>query len=73
MPEEKHGLILGEIKGKLDMMIDTQAAHGAKLDSIDGRLRHVERSSATHGALAGGVVSIGVALLIEKAKTTLGM
>lgn len=73
MPDDKHALLLGEIKGKLDVMMDTQAQHGTKLDGIDGRLRAVELTSSVHGALAGGVVSIGVALLIEKTKHTLGI
>lgn len=65
--------LLGEIKGKLDMVIANQETHGAKLDSMDGRLHKVEAKSAAFGAGAGALVSVGLAILIEKGKRTIGL
>lgn len=38
----------------------------SKLDKMDSRLRGVEIKSGSFGAVAGGVVSIGVALIMQK-------
>lgn len=65
--------LLGEIKGKLEMVITNQETHDAKLDSMNGRLHKVEGKSAAFGAGAGALVSVGLAILIEKGKRTLGM
>ncbi|MCE7915407.1 MAG: hypothetical protein DYH15_12210 [Nitrosomonas sp. PRO4] len=65
--------LLGEMKGKLEMVIANQEKHDSRFDAIDGRLRKVETKSAMMGALSGGLVSVGVALMIEKGKRTLGL
>ncbi len=70
---DEHTLLLGEIKGKLDLVISNQDTQGAKLDGLDSRLRKVETKAAGYGAVAGGMVAVGVALLIEKGKHTLGL
>lgn len=70
---DEHMLLLGEIKGKLDLVIGNQTAHASKLDGLDSRLRTVETRAATFGALSGGLVSVGVALMIEKGKKIVGM
>lgn len=65
--------LLGEMKGKLEMVIVNQEKHDSRFDAIDGRLRKVETKSAMMGALSGGLVSVGVALMIEKGKSALGL
>lgn len=70
---DEHALLLGEIKGKLDLVIANQDAQGTKLDGLDTRLRKVETRAALNGAVSGGLVSIGVALMIEKGKKMVGM
>lgn len=65
--------MLGEIKGKLDMVIANQQEHGTKIDGIDNRLHKVEGKSAMLGAGAGALVSVGLAILIEKGKKTIGL
>lgn len=72
MPDE-HTLLLGEIKGKLDLVISGQTEQGLKLDGLDHRLRKVETKAASYGAVAGGIVSVGIGLMIEKGKHTLGL
>lgn len=64
---------LGRIEGKLDMLIAQQGDTNARLDKMDGRLRNVEMKAATNGALAGGLVSVGIALAIEKGKRVIGL
>lgn len=58
---------LGEIKGTLNMIHETQKTHGAKLDALDTRLRHVETRSAVTssglGAAAGLLMATGVELV----------
>lgn len=39
-----------------------------KLDGMDERLRGVETRSAVHGSVAGGVISVAVALISAKLK-----
>lgn len=70
---DEHMLLLGEIKGKLDLVIGNQDAHATKLDGLDTRLRKVETRAAVGGALSGGLVSVGVAIMVEKGKTLLGI
>lgn len=70
---DEHTLLLGEIKGKLDTLIDAHHSHAEKLDSIDGRLRHVERKTVMHGAAYGALASVGMAILIEKIKRNIGI
>lgn len=70
---DEHTLLLGEIKGKLDLVIDGNERTNDRLDSIDGRLRYVERKAALNGALSGGIVSIGMAIAIEKLKALTGI
>lgn len=65
--------LLGEIKGKLDLVITNQQETNTKLGALDKRLRTVERSSYLSGAVSGGLVSIGIALMIEKGKHIIGM
>jgi len=69
--------LLGEIKGKLDLVIDGQAeqkqSFETKLDGLDERLRKVENKAALNGAISGGIISIGMAIAIEKLKTVTGM
>jgi hypothetical protein len=70
---DEHTLLLGEIKGKLDLMISNQIETNERLDKMDNRLRKVETKSAINGAISGGLVSVGVALMIEKGKSLIGL
>lgn len=66
-PQQTH-FLLGEISGKLTQIQQQQATQTAALEKLDERLRQQETKSAALGALSGGVVSIGVALVIESLK-----
>ena len=52
--------VLGEMKGKLDMIHEAQVTHGQKLDALDSRLRKTENRTATMGAAAGLCMAICV-------------
>lgn len=52
--------LLGEMKGKLDMIHEAQIAHGAKLDALDARLRQTENRTAVTGAAAGLCMAVCV-------------
>jgi len=52
--------LLGEMKGKLDMIHEAQISHGAKLDALDGRLRRTENRTAVMGATAGLCMAVCV-------------
>ncbi len=69
---DQHLLLLGEIKGKVESQDATMQSHGELLQSIDSRLRDQELKHATAGAATGGVVSVGIALLIEGLKGWVG-
>ena len=69
---DQHLLLLGEIKGKVEAQDIAMKGHGDLLKSIDGRLRTQEQKAAAAGAVSGGVVSVGIALLIEGLKSWAG-
>lgn len=71
--DNEHALLLGEIKGKLDLVINNQNETNDRLDKMDGHLRKVERKSALNGAISGGLVSVDVAFMIEKGKHLIGL
>ena len=52
--------LLGEVRGKLDMIHETQQTHGRKLDAMDVRMRKNENRMAAIGGAAGLIVSIGI-------------
>lgn len=70
---DEHALLLGEIKGKLEMLTDTVGTLADGTQRLDDRLGKLETRAATHGALAGGVISVGLALIIEKVKILTGI
>lgn len=83
MPQDENLLLLGEIKGKLDLVIDSQVEDRkirseerneiiTRIDGIDDRLRKVEIKAATTGAITGGLVAIGFELAKAKISTFLG-
>ena len=65
---DEHALLLGEIKGKLDALVDKVDGVDGKLDGVAGRVGRLETRGAVHGAIAGGFMSVGIALLVEKMK-----
>ncbi len=66
MADQDLHLLLGEIKGKLDMVIENQNQHGTKIDGIDNRLGNVEIKAARNGMITGGIAAIGVSLIRQK-------
>jgi len=84
MPGDENILLLGEIKGQLTQVIANQQSNDIKtterfdkiddrFNGFDARLRTVEQKAAVSGALAGGIASIAVALIVEKFKIMTGM
>lgn len=59
---------LGRIAARLDAIEQGQERIQTSVDSIDGRLRTVEARAATLGTIAGGIVSVGVALITHTLK-----
>lgn len=70
---EEMAMMLGRIEGKLEMVINGQKDIKGTVTSMDTRLRRVETKSAILGAGAGALVSVGVAMMIEKGKRTIGL
>lgn len=62
---------LGEIKGTLKMIHETQTDHGKKLDALDGRLRAVENKSATFSAGMGAAAGLLMATCVELVRNVL--
>lgn len=73
MDRDEHTLLLGEIKGKLDALYDKVEGVDGKLDAVSGRVGRLETRAAVHGAVAGGFMSVGIALIIEKVKKGMGL
>lgn len=53
---------LGEIKGKLDMILEGQKTLAGRQESMDTRLRQVENRSAIMGAAGAILVTVGLEL-----------
>jgi len=70
---DEHTLLLGEMKGKLDALHEKVDGLDSKIDGISDRVGSLETRGALHGAIAGGFMSVGIALLIEKMKKGMGL
>ncbi len=70
---DDHAMLLGEIKGKLDLVIENQKTQGEMIGGIDRRLQKVEKKAAVDGALTGALASIGVSLTVEGLKRHFGL
>lgn len=70
---DEHALLLGEIKGKLDMLASNVGDLADGTQRLDDRLGRLETRAAAHGALAGGLISVGLAFIIEKVKAVTGV
>ena len=69
--EREELMLLGKIDGKIDDISKHLSRQDGRLDAIDDRLRVVEQKAAMTGAMSGGAISIGIALIIEGAKSWL--
>ena len=56
-------LLLGEIKGKLDMVIDSQAEIKQELGGLTKRVGKTEIANAKYGVVAGTIAAVGVDLI----------
>ncbi len=70
---DKYTLLLGEIKGKLDALHTQVGGMDGKLDDVGKRVGRLEIKAASHGAMAGGFVAVGIAVITEKLKRTIGI
>lgn len=70
---DEHARLLGEVRGKLDMINSNVERQADALEGIEARIGKLEARAAVHGAVAGGVISVGLALVIEKIKHSLGI
>lgn len=78
--QDEHKVLLGEIKGKLEIVIENQTSQrqevNARLDAMDGRLRNVEIKAAKNGAIAGlvtgGIVAVGMEIIKAKIGSLFG-
>ncbi len=59
-------VMLGEIKGKLDMVVEGQERLDKKLDKFDTRVGRVERSAAKQGMVTGAIAALGISLIKQK-------
>lgn len=84
MPTDELNRAIGRIEGKMDLVIEKQKqsdeqqnarfdAIDNRLDGFDTRIRTVEQRAVVSGAVAGGIMSVGIALAIEKLKTVIGV
>ena len=70
--EREELLLLGRMDGKLDGIVEHLNRQDERLDKIDERLRTVEQKAAVIGGVSGGVISVGMALIVEGVKHWLG-
>lgn len=59
---------IGQLQGKMDLVITNQTQHSTKLDAMDKRIGKVETRAALNGAYTGGFVAVGISLLVAGAK-----
>ncbi|MCF7964179.1 MAG: hypothetical protein K9L79_01430 [Methylobacter tundripaludum] len=65
MSQDIH-LLLGEIKGKLEMVADSQDRMEQKFDGLSTRIGKVEARAAGHGMVTGAVAAVGIAFIKDK-------
>lgn len=70
--DKAESLMLGEIKGKLDLLLLGQEKVCKKIDSLTDRVSIVEGKAARNGSIYGALVAIGVAIAIEHGKKLIG-
>lgn len=70
---QEHVFMLGGMDANIRAIKEGQTVHHQLLTSIDNRLRTVEMRAARNGLIAGGVMGIGTAIIIEKFKNSLGL
>lgn len=70
--DKAESLMLGEIKGKLDLLLLGQDKMCKKIDSLTDRVSIVEGKAARNGSICGALVAIGVAIAIEHGKKLIG-
>ncbi len=66
MTDQAMHLLLGEIKGKLDLVINNQEKQAEQLDGFNTRIGKVETRAAGHGMITGAIAAVGVALIKGK-------
>lgn len=66
MSDQAIHLLLGEINGKLEMVIANQDRTEQKVDKLNIRISNVESKAAKHGMITGAVAAVGVALIKGK-------
>ncbi len=66
MSESNVLLLLGEIKGKLEMVAENQDKLGQQFDGLNTRIGKVESRAAGHGMITGAIAAVGVALIKGK-------
>lgn len=69
---DQHLLLLGRIDGKVDGLQKASDTQLGMLQDMDARLRNVELKAHVNGAVSGGIVSVGMALIIEAARQWVG-
>ena len=67
----EHSYLLGEIKAKTDIILDSINRTEGKLDTFEGRLKTLEVRSGLIGGISGAVLAVGISLLSEKLKLML--
>ncbi len=65
-------LLLGKIDGKVDGLVEADKVQLDMLQKMDARLRTVEQQAKVNGAVSGGIVSVGMALIIEAGRQWIG-
>lgn len=65
MSQDIH-LLLGEINGKLDMVVKNQDKMDGKIDGLSNRIGKVEIRAAGHGMVTGAVAAVGIAFIKDK-------
>jgi hypothetical protein len=65
-------VMLGEIKATVNLNLQETQALRSDVGGIKTRLTTLETRAGTYGGLAGAVLGLGVSLLAEKLKRTIG-
>jgi hypothetical protein len=69
---DQHLVLLGEIKGEVKSLAAKTDDQTDLIRAMDARVRTLEMKGAVNGAVSGGIVSVGMALIIEAGRQWIG-
>jgi len=63
---------IGNLEGKIDLMLKEQSRQNKRDETLDARLRTTEVKAARNGLVSGGLIAITISIIKESIKSATG-